>query len=418
MTIQKILYTTSLALLSLCSVNFIMPLTCEARQVMVDWGVVSAESSAESGTESSVSSQKGTITTRVEALNYALVRATTEEAFSLLPQKMPEAQKAALKKYLAAKAPMLVLGYREEGLSQLPTGQYRLTVDVNVNRQWLVDALQRLGVSYTAKQSEPVSCTFYYVGQSDADKKSSEYKKASNDITLLSTAAGVRGGTLNFVTAVALAEMDKEVDIEPNTTPNVSPTAVPDIHPDAITEALNAAKMGADSGVQIAQADNQEEVFSPSPKELKSLRFLLIPQGKDAWLAKLQGPQYDATSQGNSIDAVWEKLWPIYLSKQNRGEKSASKAASLQVWGWSSADGVVVFDKAIRTWCKERGLSDKDLDLLKITMQSGAVKAVWRVNMADSTKLKAYVSQYAGQRRLRFELAPLGQGLNEHPRAD
>lgn len=447
MNIQKLLRTTSLALITLCSLNMVMPLRCEARQVTVDWGVA-VVADAESGSESGTSAAEA-INTRADALNQAFVGATLEEAFAILPDKMPDKQKAALKKYLSAKAPTLVRGYREES-SQLANGQQRLIVDVNVDRQWLMKALQGLGVYYTAKQSKPVPCTFYYVGQNEADKKSADFKKASNYIKLLSTAAGFQGGELIFVTEDALLDMDRAAGIglvpaqetvAPEQTVTYGEHAQDDyqddyqanVQADPITEALNAAKMGVDSDSYAAQSNphvqgnphaqgnphgqvqayNQAQTIPQEPKTLESLRFLLISQGKDAWSAKLQGPHYDTASNGNNIDTVWQKLWPAYLSKHIVvADEGASSAVNLQVWGWSSADGAVVFDKAIRDWYINYGFDDNNLDLLQITMQAGAVKAMWRVGMVDSAKLKTFVSDYASQRRLRFDVAPLAKGLN------
>ncbi|MFI3271410.1 MAG: hypothetical protein R3Y11_04785 [Pseudomonadota bacterium] len=419
MTIRKLVRITSLSFLTLLSVVCMATLS-HARTVSVDWGTPIVTGGLADGALASQTQDTSDeiIATRADALNKAVVLATLEEAFALLPEKMGDAQKKALTKYISMKAPLLVRGYREEGTKTLATGQQRLTVNVNVDRQWLTDALQRLGIYYTVRNPhEQISCIFYYLGQTEADKKSSAYKKASSFVSLLSTAAGLRSEGLRFLTKAELADMDRLAGVGQfapiNTMDASQPASQSNGQTDAISEALNAAKVSvgttqSSEAPQTAQASTVPE----NPKGPQSLRFIIVPEGKDAWSAKLQDPQYDASAEGKSIDAVWEKLWPAYLSSRVTLEASASDMSSLQVWGWSSADGVVALDKAMRKWYKDQGGDVNDLDLLKITMQSGAVKAVWRVDITDKTKLKAFVLDYAEQRRLRYELTNLAQGLD------
>lgn len=425
MNLKNIIRTTGLALLAFCCVHAFAPEPCQARKVSVDWGVANVE--AEGG-EAESKAQGEPITTRADALNKAIAQATLAEAFALLPSTMSSSQKSALTKYVSAKAPTLVRGYRDEGSTVLASGQQRLVLDVNVDKQWLIDALQRLGVYYLAGH-DALPCAFYYIGQSSADQKSSVYKKATNYVTLLSTAAGLQNSGVTFMTAAEFADMvnrESQANVTNGVNVNgqegIAPT-VPNASPDdAIAEALNAAKIS--TGASVDTSAMQEQTTPTKSKGPQALRFVLVNEGKDAWSAKLQGPDYNMEANGSSIDMVWEKLWPAYLSTRfarsgvgsdgnpNTQPDAYSDVTSLQVWGWSSADGVVALDKAMRKWYKDQGGDVKDLDLLKITMQSGAVKAIWRVDMASTKAFKAFVRDYADQRRLRFELAPMTQGFN------
>lgn len=409
MNIKNILRATVLVVATFCFANT-FPNHCQARTMTIDWGVpaMTAEQTEASKPDPDMKSDPDVLATRADALNAAIVRATTEEAFGLLPKNLPAAQKTALKKYLASKAHTLVRGYREESARRLPSGQQRLVVDVNVDKQWLTEALQRLGVFYLAGH-DALPCTFYYIGQTAADKKSSAYKNAVNYVGLLSSAAGMRSNGLTFMTTAELFEMDKLAGVG-----QVMPIPSADVANanDAIAEALNAAKVSASQEVQIVPQ---------KPKGPQSLRFLLIPQGKNAWSAKLQAPEYNAKIDGSTIDMVWGNLWPNYLSSRLASGTSApgdsgdidSDMSTLQVWGWSSADGVLALDKAMRQWNHKQGGVSRDLDLVKMTMQAGAVKAIWRLDMAEQSKLKAFIRDYASQRRLRYEFAAASTGLGE-----
>lgn len=342
-----------------------MVLPCEARLVEIDWGVptqvegtdatadpVSAALAALS--PAAAGEAQAYATSREEALQRALAIATTEEAFEILQTlgNVNPVQRTALQSYIRAKAQLFIRGYRELYMATLPSGLNRLSVEVDVDRQWLADSLKKLGAFYLVRQS--LSCSAFIEGDA----------KTASRVALLSSAAGMQ---------------------------------------------MKSAVVPLKQGSAEAEAD--------AINAQQGLHFILRPAGAipdkgdiTMWSASLvytelglDAPVYSAKTQGPTVDAVWETLWPAYLATRFALPEQKGQLATLRVWGWQGAEGASLFDKALRQW--ESGA--KDIALLEIVLLSSDTKAHWQVNVVDFAKLDAQIRSYTEQRGLSYELVPL-----------
>lgn len=131
------------------------------------------------------------------------------------------------------------------------------------------------------------------------------------------------------------------------------------------------------------------------------LRCVLKPSGKN-WYGTIDDAGYATSASAATIEDLWAKLWPPYLSKRLLPAESAPQQyATLRVWGWQTPDGAETFDRTLRDW--DRAITK--VVLMEFSLRPDGVVGVWKMRLIDRAELERRLAEYAGPRKLRFEIS-------------
>ncbi|ABM28719.1 hypothetical protein [Nitratidesulfovibrio vulgaris] len=151
MRFRHLLNMFGAAFVCACTLSFIAPDVCEARRVDVGW------------------QDSGPVKTRAQALGEAFALAAVDESLDILRVTLPEARRVALQEYLAASSSEFVRSYHEEGMTQVEGGGYRMSVEVDLNREHLKERLKQAGIYYTTDSEIP--CNLQVSGDADSQAR-------------------------------------------------------------------------------------------------------------------------------------------------------------------------------------------------------------------------------------------------------
>ena len=127
-----------------------------------------------------------------------------------------------------------------------------------------------------------------------------------------------------------------------------------------------------------------------------------LEHGRDKGTFKghLEGDDREWMAVSKDIPTLWFDLWGRYFS---HSKEAGARVAlhSLSVAGWFSPDGVLEFDRGLRSWDS----SVQDVRLVEMDMQPTGVGATWTFRLLDGGRLKMMLQGFLPQRGLSFKLA-------------
>lgn len=140
------------------------------------------------------------------------------------------------------------------------------------------------------------------------------------------------------------------------------------------------------TGLQVTADTSPSFTFDPGPEKTYKARLVLDDR---EWVA-----------MNKDMSVAWFELWAKYFT---RSEVVASQASTqlLVINGWFSPDGVLEFDRVLRSWDS----AVQEVQLIEMDMQPAGVGASWDVRILSSERLSRMLQGYLPQRGLSYQLS-------------
>lgn len=168
----------------------------------------------------------------------------------------------------------------------------------------------------------------------------------------------------------------------------VTPQVASVVWPDTLDEEALGQLQGLVTltGIQI------EENVAPS--------FALEAGPESTYKARLVVDDRDWVSMNKDMTKVWFELWAKYFMRSEM-TVSTTSTQQLAITGWFSPDGVLEFDRVLRSWDS----AVQDVQLVEMDMQPAGVGASWDVRILDASRLNVMLQSYLPQRGLSYQVS-------------
>ncbi|WP_432736794.1 hypothetical protein [Maridesulfovibrio sp. FT414] len=268
---------------------------------------------------------------RDEAVTQAFAQALFADSVRMMSGELSPERSEALKWMFGKHYEDYILGYKDMNVKQDETG-VSVSIDVNVNRKFLRDKLNRMGL--LAAGSGVVEAEIIVANGKFALNEEQQASQEADIATLMSL-YGVHNAT--------------------------------------------AGTTGDDAA-----------------------SFAVTRVAKNRWSGELKSGEHKWFGSAADLEGVWSQLWEKYYAQHNAGLQASPKAV-LVVSGWFNPDGVLEFERKLKSWDS----AVQDVLLLDVEMKPTAVSASWALDVSDQWVLRSYLNDYLPPRGLSFDLKGL-----------
>ena len=128
--------------------------------------------------------------------------------------------------------------------------------------------------------------------------------------------------------------------------------------------------------------------------------FVLKEGPEKTWKGKLILDDREWIATNKDMSVVWFDLWAHYFTRSEAKTTNAS-TPELSITGWFSPDGVLEFDRVLRTWDS----AVQEVKLVEMDMQPAGVGARWNIRILKRDRLDTMLRAYLPQRGLSYQLS-------------
>lgn len=154
---------------------------------------------------------------------------------------------------------------------------------------------------------------------------------------------------------------------------------------------------------QRGEITHWEAVSGVQPQETESPELRAAFQ-EGRWRLQLETAEEQWESVSAQLGTAWQSVWSRYF-EQPEVQTRVVQRMKLDVSGWPTVEGALGWQHRLSQF----DVSVDDATLLGLRVDEAGVRAQWRLDVLDASRLKARLGRLAPQQGVQFELRPLSQ---------